>query len=55
MLNLAEELLLLALEDESGRINHAASASLGFGLAGAVLMDLTLRERGLAWSTVGSR
>lgn len=45
MLDLAEELLLLALEDESGRINQAASTTLPFGLAGAMLMDLTLRER----------
>ena len=44
-MNLAEELLLLALEDGSGRVSSAASASLGFGLAGAVLMELTLRER----------
>ncbi len=45
MLNLAEELLLLALEDGRGRINSAASASLPFGLAGAMLMDLILSER----------
>lgn len=45
MLDLAEELLLLALEDESGRIKQATAASLPFGLAGAMLMDLTLRER----------
>jgi hypothetical protein len=45
MLNLAEELLLLALEDERGEVHHAASDSLDYGLAGAVLMELVLRGR----------
>lgn len=45
MLDLAEELLLLALEDESGKVTPAASASLEYGLAGAVLMDLVIGGR----------
>ena len=45
MLNLAEELLLLALEDERGTIRTSASQSLDYGLAGAVLLSLTVRDR----------
>lgn len=45
MLNLAEELLLLALEDEKGVVHSAASSSLDYGLAGAVLMELVLADR----------
>ncbi|MEW6636099.1 MAG: GPP34 family phosphoprotein [Actinomycetota bacterium] len=45
MLNLAEELLLLALEDESGRVVPAASSALDYGLAGAALMELVLSGR----------
>ena len=45
MLNLAEELLLLALEDERGVVHHAASDSLNYGLAGAVLMEFVLKDR----------
>lgn len=45
MLNLAEELLLLALEDEEGKPSGAASGSLECGLAGAVLMELALADR----------
>ncbi|MHB8055752.1 MAG: GOLPH3/VPS74 family protein [Candidatus Aminicenantales bacterium] len=43
-LNLAEELLLLALKDEKGTVLPAASSALPFGLAGAVLMELSLRK-----------
>lgn len=39
MLDLAEELLLVALEDETGKVTPAASQSLEYGLAGAVLME----------------
>lgn len=39
MLNLAEELFLLAINEENGRI---ASTYLNYGLAGAMLADLTL-------------
>lgn len=45
MLSLAEELLLLALEDEEGKVSGAASGSLECGLAGAVLMELALADR----------
>ena len=44
-LSLAEELLLLALKDEKGTAVFSASTALPFGLAGAVLMDLTLRKK----------
>lgn len=42
MLNLAEELLLLALNDEKGTVVTSASLALPYGLAGAILMELTL-------------
>lgn len=45
MLSLAEELLLLALHDEKGKIVSAASMSLLYGLAGALLLELSLRDR----------
>lgn len=45
MLNLAEELLLLALEDEKGVVHASASESLDYGLAGAILLSLTVRDR----------
>lgn len=45
MLNLAEELLLLALEDERGVVHASASESLEYGLAGAVLLSLTVRGK----------
>lgn len=45
MLNLAEELLLLALEDEKGVVHHAASGTLDYALAGAILMELALKDR----------
>lgn len=45
MLSLAEELLLLALHDEKGKIVSAASMALTYGLAGAVLLDLSRHGR----------
>lgn len=45
MLNLAEELLLLALQDEKGTVLASAADSLPYGLAGALLMELALRSR----------
>jgi hypothetical protein len=45
MLNLAEELFLLALDDDEGRVVESALDTLRYGLAAAVLADLTLRER----------
>lgn len=44
-LSLAEELLLLALKDEKGSFVLAASSALPFGLAGAVLMELTRQKK----------
>lgn len=44
-LTLAEELLLLALDDAKGTVPMSASQTLGYGLAGATLMDLTLMGR----------
>lgn len=44
-LSLGEELLLLAMDDERGTVHGAAAAALPFGLAGALLLDLTLRGR----------
>jgi hypothetical protein len=44
-LSLAEELLLLALDDAEGTIPMAAAQALPYGLAGATLMDLTLMGR----------
>jgi hypothetical protein len=45
MLTLAEELLLLALDDESGSVEPAASGSLQYGLAGALLVELVIAGR----------
>ena len=42
MVGLPEQLLLLAL-NEKGSVVSSASLALGFGLAGAVLLELTLR------------
>ena len=44
-LSLAEELLLLSLNDEKGSVLFAASTGLPFGLAGAVLMELAVQEK----------
>lgn len=45
MLTLAEELLLLLLDDTTGHLAPISRASLTCGLAGAVLMDLEVRGR----------
>jgi hypothetical protein len=45
MLNLPEELLLLALRDKKGTVISSASTALPYGLAGAVLLELTLADR----------
>jgi golgi phosphoprotein 3 len=42
MLSLPEELMLLALHDEKGTVVSSASLALNYGLAGAILMELTL-------------
>ncbi|WP_077329529.1 GOLPH3/VPS74 family protein [Virgibacillus siamensis] len=45
MLTIAEELLLLALKDDKGTVVFSASSTLNYGLAGAILAELTLQER----------
>ena len=45
MLRFAEELLLLLLEDQSGKFLRLPNRSLQYALAGSVLMDLTLEGR----------
>ena len=45
MLRFAEEIMLLLLDDKSGRFVDARSVSLEYALAGAVLMDLALEGR----------
>lgn len=45
MLTLAEELLLLLLDDTTGHLAPISRANLTCGLAGAVLMDLDVRGR----------
>lgn len=42
---LADQLLLLALDDTTGAVHSDASVSLDFGLVGAVLAELTLNNR----------
>lgn len=42
---LAEELMLLALNDEKGYVLFAASSALPYGLMGAVLMELVLQGK----------
>ena len=44
-LTLADELLLLALDDTKGSVHSAASLALDYGLVGAVLTELTLNNR----------
>lgn len=44
-LTLAEEILLLALHDESGRLDGIPPHALEFALAGAVLLELCMLER----------
>ena len=45
MLRFAEEVLLLLLDDEDGRFARVPDWSLGYALAGGVLMDLALENR----------
>jgi hypothetical protein len=45
MQTLAEDLLLLALDDDKGTVSWARSTELQYGLGGALLMDLALQER----------
>src|ERR671937_589742 len=60
MLLLAEELLLLALDNKKGRVPCEASAGLPFGVAGALLAELLLYnsietdETGSVFVKVGS-
>jgi hypothetical protein len=42
MLNLAEELFLISINDEKGVVHSGVAQNLRYGLAGAVLADLTL-------------
>jgi hypothetical protein len=42
---LADELLLLALDDAKGAVHSAASLALDYGLAGAILMELAINNR----------
>ncbi|MDX9789548.1 MAG: GPP34 family phosphoprotein [Candidatus Kapaibacterium sp.] len=44
-LTLAEELLLLGLDDESGEIILSVSTALPYGIAGALLLELHLRNK----------
>lgn len=44
-LTLSEELLLLAVDDDKGKISMNASAALDYGLAGGQLLELALAER----------
>lgn len=45
MQTLAEDLLLLALDDDKGTVSWRHTTALGYGLGGALLMDLVLQER----------
>jgi hypothetical protein len=45
MLNCAEELILLALDDESGTFYRTTSINFELALVGALLMDLVLKNR----------
>lgn len=44
-LTLSEQLLLLALRDEKGTVVSRAGMALDFGLAGALLLELTVKEK----------
>jgi Golgi phosphoprotein 3 len=44
-LTLLEEFLLLALDDQTGRLHPLARSTLDCAMAGAILMDMTLRNR----------
>jgi Golgi phosphoprotein 3 len=45
MLTFAEEILLIALDDQAGVIKELPTLSLPYALSGAVLMDLALRNK----------
>lgn len=45
MLTLAEELLLLAYDDEKGKVVSRASLQLTYGLSGAILLELLLAKK----------
>lgn len=45
MLRFSEEIMLLLLDDDSGRFKHVPDWSLRYALAGGVLMDLALENR----------
>jgi hypothetical protein len=45
MLNLAEELFLLALNDDKGTVQNSAAWVLPYGIAGAMLADLVLHGK----------
>jgi golgi phosphoprotein 3 len=45
MRTIAEELLLLALDDEKGTTQWSGTGALPFGLAGALLAELVLRGK----------
>jgi hypothetical protein len=45
MLNYAEELILLAIDDDTGSFYHMTSINLHLALVGALLMDLANRNR----------
>ncbi len=42
---LAEELLLIGIDDKSGRISTSVSGTIHHGIAGALLIDLLIREK----------
>lgn len=42
---LAEKLLLLALDDEKGKVVFSAQMSYAYGIAGALLLELSTKER----------
>ncbi|RLE17804.1 MAG: GPP34 family phosphoprotein, partial [Acidobacteria bacterium] len=44
-LTLSEQLLLLALKDEKGTVVSKAGIALDFGLAGALLLEMTVSGR----------
>lgn len=45
MLNLMEELLLLAIDDEKGKIISSSSTALPYGLTGTILLELSIAEK----------
>lgn len=45
MISLSEKLLLLALHDEKGHILMSSSDALPYGLAGAVLLELSMQKK----------